>query len=48
MRPGPVLLVDDIVDSGWTLTLVARQLRERGQRPGLSVRPLPLNTALEE
>jgi ATP-dependent DNA helicase RecQ len=28
--PGPVLLVDDLVDSGWTLTVVARQLRKAG------------------
>ena len=27
---GPVLLVDDVVDSGWTLTTVARLLREAG------------------
>ncbi|SCL14159.1 RecQ family ATP-dependent DNA helicase [Micromonospora inyonensis] len=27
---GPVLLVDDLVDSGWTLTLVARLLRRHG------------------
>ncbi|MFV2017711.1 DEAD/DEAH box helicase [Micromonospora sp. LOL_023] len=27
---GPVLLVDDLVDSGWTLTLVARLLRQSG------------------
>jgi ATP-dependent DNA helicase RecQ len=28
--PGPVLLVDDLVDSGWTMTVVARQLRQAG------------------
>jgi ATP-dependent DNA helicase RecQ len=28
--PGPVLLVDDLVDSGWTLTVVARLLRQSG------------------
>lgn len=28
--PGPVLLVDDIVDSGWTLTVVGAKLREAG------------------
>ena len=28
--PGPVLLVDDMVDSGWTLTIAASLLRERG------------------
>ncbi|RKN44264.1 DEAD/DEAH box helicase [Micromonospora endolithica] len=27
---GPVLLVDDLVDSGWTMTLVARELRRAG------------------
>ncbi|MSU57458.1 MAG: RecQ family ATP-dependent DNA helicase [Pedosphaera sp.] len=27
---GPVLLVDDVVDSGWTLTLLAVLLRQRG------------------
>jgi ATP-dependent DNA helicase RecQ len=29
-HPGPVLLVDDLVDSGWTVTVVARQLRQAG------------------
>jgi ATP-dependent DNA helicase RecQ len=28
--PGPVLLVDDRVDSGWTLTVAARELRRAG------------------
>jgi ATP-dependent DNA helicase RecQ len=28
--PGPVLLVDDTYDSGWTLTVVAHRLREAG------------------
>lgn len=27
---GPLLLVDDLVDSGWTMTLVARELRQAG------------------
>ncbi|WP_018221507.1 DEAD/DEAH box helicase [Salinispora pacifica] len=27
---GPVLLVDDFVDSGWTMTMVARELRRAG------------------
>ncbi|MFC7545084.1 DEAD/DEAH box helicase [Plantactinospora sp. GCM10030261] len=27
---GPVLLVDDLVDSGWTMTLVSRLLRQSG------------------
>jgi len=30
VRPGPVLLVDDIVDSGWTLTLAGWLLRMNG------------------
>jgi len=34
---GPVLLVDDLTDSGWTLTLAARELRLSG-----SGRVLPL------
>jgi ATP-dependent DNA helicase RecQ len=28
--PDPVLLVDDLVDSGWTLTVVGRLLRGAG------------------
>jgi ATP-dependent DNA helicase RecQ len=28
--PGPVLLIDDIIDSGWTLTLAGWLLRTRG------------------
>ncbi|WP_282202728.1 DEAD/DEAH box helicase [Kitasatospora fiedleri] len=28
--PGPVLLLDDLVDSGWTLTVAARLLRQAG------------------
>jgi ATP-dependent DNA helicase RecQ len=28
--PGPVLLVDDIADSRWTLTVAARELRSAG------------------
>jgi ATP-dependent DNA helicase RecQ len=27
---GPVLLVDDLVDTGWTMALVARELRRAG------------------
>ncbi|PZF89498.1 RecQ family ATP-dependent DNA helicase [Micromonospora deserti] len=27
---GPVLLVDDLVDTGWTMTMVARELRRAG------------------
>ena len=30
---GPVLLVDDMVDSGWTFTVVAALLREAGSGP---------------
>lgn len=30
---GPVLLIDDIVDSGWTLTVVAALLRQHGCGP---------------
>ena len=36
---GPVLLVDDLTDSGWTLTVAAWLLRTRGSGP---VRPLAL------
>ncbi len=30
---GPVILIDDIVDSRWTLTAVAALLRENGSGP---------------
>ena len=30
---GPVLLVDDVVDSGWTLTLLAVMLQQHGSGP---------------
>jgi len=30
---GPVLLVDDIVDSGWTMTVIAALLRQEGSGP---------------
>jgi ATP-dependent DNA helicase RecQ len=40
--PRPVLLVDDIVDSGWTLTVVAALLLEHGSGPVL---PLALADA---
>ena len=33
VRSGPVLLVDDIVDSRWTLTVIADQLRGSGAGP---------------
>jgi ATP-dependent DNA helicase RecQ len=36
---GPVLLVDDLVDSGWTVTVAARALRLAG---AASVLPLAL------
>ncbi|WP_079063566.1 RecQ family ATP-dependent DNA helicase [Streptacidiphilus griseoplanus] len=36
---GPVLLVDDLVDTGWTVTVVARMLRRAGAR---GVLPLAL------
>ena len=31
--PGPVLLIDDIVDSGWTVTVAGSLLREHGSGP---------------
>jgi ATP-dependent DNA helicase RecQ len=33
VHDGPVLLVDDTVDSRWTLTVVAAALREAGSGP---------------
>lgn len=33
IRVGPVLLVDDIIDSGWTITVVAALLRQAGSGP---------------
>ena len=42
VRSGPVLLVDDVVDSGWTLTVIAALLRQAGSGP---VWPLALATA---
>ncbi|HEX5596770.1 MAG TPA: DEAD/DEAH box helicase [Micromonosporaceae bacterium] len=39
---GPVLLVDDVVDSGWTMTLVSRLLRQAGTP---AVLPLALAVA---
>jgi ATP-dependent DNA helicase RecQ len=35
VRPGPVLLIDDIVDSGWTLTVAGDLLRAHGSGPVL-------------
>ena len=43
--PGPVLLVDDLVDSRWTLTVAAWLLRSRGSR---AVWPLSLASAGQE
>jgi ATP-dependent DNA helicase RecQ len=40
--PGPVLLVDDYTDSGWTLAVAARQLRQAGSE---QVLPLVLAAA---
>jgi ATP-dependent DNA helicase RecQ len=31
--PGPVLLIDDIVDSRWTMTVAGSLLREKGSGP---------------
>lgn len=39
---GAVLLVDDVVDSGWTLTIIAALLRQAGSGP---VWPLALTTS---
>ena len=39
---GSVLLIDDVVDSGWTLTVIAALLRQAGSGPVL---PLALATA---
>jgi ATP-dependent DNA helicase RecQ len=39
---GPVLLVDDLVDSGWTMAMVARELRQAGAP---AVLPLALAVA---
>ena len=39
---GPVLLVDDVVDSGWTLAVIAALLRQAGSGP---VWPVALATA---
>ena len=42
MPPGPVLLMDDVVDSAWTLTLAAVLLRRAGSGP---VWPCALTTS---
>ena len=39
IHDGPVLLVDDMVDSGWTLTVAAYLLKRHGSGP---VYPLAL------
>jgi ATP-dependent DNA helicase RecQ len=33
VRSGPVLLVDDIIDSGWTMTVAGWLLRKNGSGP---------------
>jgi ATP-dependent DNA helicase RecQ len=38
-RPGPVLLVDDYTETGWTLAVAARLLRQAGAQ---AVHPLVL------
>jgi ATP-dependent DNA helicase RecQ len=35
VRSGPVLLVDDLVDSRWTLTVAGSLLRDHGAGPVL-------------
>jgi len=42
LPPGPCLLVDDVRFSGWTLAMLAGQLRRRGAP---AVYPLALSTA---
>jgi len=42
LLPGPVLLVDDVVDSAWTMTVVAALLRKAGSGP---VWPVALATS---
>ncbi|MBM3332742.1 RecQ family ATP-dependent DNA helicase [candidate division WOR-3 bacterium] len=37
VQPGPVLLMDDLVDSAWTMTVVAALLRQAGAGPVLPV-----------
>ncbi|MCJ7780122.1 MAG: RecQ family ATP-dependent DNA helicase [Acidimicrobiia bacterium] len=33
VRPGPVFLIDDMADSGWTFTMIGYQLRAAGSGP---------------
>jgi ATP-dependent DNA helicase RecQ len=40
--PGPVLLVDDLLDTGWTATVAAMRLRAAG---ATGVLPMVLATA---
>jgi len=42
ISPGPVLLVDDVVDSGWTMTIIAALLRRSGSG---AVWPVALSTS---
>ena len=42
VRPEPLLLIDDIVDSRWTLTVIAAELGRAGSGP---VHPLALARA---
>ncbi len=44
VRRGPVLLVDDMVDSRWTLTVAGELLREHGSGP---VHPFALAIAAQ-
>lgn len=37
VRPGPVLLIDDVVDSRWTFTVVANRLSKAGAGPVYAV-----------
>ncbi|BCY05461.1 ATP-dependent DNA helicase RecQ [Actinoplanes sp. L3-i22] len=41
-QPGPILLVDDLVDSGWTMALAGRAVRKAGAE---SILPLALAVA---
>ena len=43
VRPEPVLLLDDCVDSGWTFTAIAAMLRMAGSGP---VFPLALSSTM--
>jgi ATP-dependent DNA helicase RecQ len=43
--PGPVLLIDDLVDSRWTMTVAGSLLREHGSGP---VHPFALAAAARD